>query len=666
MPQDVVEQIPRALLEVSILLGGAVLVAMVTRRIHIPLTVVLAVAGLLASELGPDLAVAGLLTGEGFKELLVDIFLPILIFEAALGLSTREFMRNLLAIVVLASVALVISAALVGAALALALGVPLLAALLFGALISATDPVAVVAVSRELGVSKRLLTLVQGESLLNDGVAIVLYKILLVGAVTGVLSVGKGIAEFAIVIVGGLLTGSVIGVGAAMLLRGLDRLPAAALSIAVAYGSFMFAESVLHASGVMAAVAAGITIGGLMKSRAQQPVRELLRDLWDALAYIANALLFLFIGLALDFELLRENLAAIGVAIAAVLVSRPLVVFPLVTMLEKCAHIPRVDNRNSAVIVWAGLRGGVALALALALPEELAQREQFIAMCGGVVLATLLFNATTISFVVHVLGLDKPSRSDEYLNALARLHAVRESRNRLRELDFEDPVVSDHLDVAEIDAEDLLARSNLNAAEQKSVLTLRGLHIERETYQNLSDAGLLPPIATRTLMEEIDTEIEEEEAGGVRLDAARRAALQWYARLHRWLLSRLPQPLGEDLAEVAYIEVCARRLAARKAVEELELFKTLPGVDEHIVDDAKRTFAHWEESAGKRLETLSADVSVDRTVMHRRQAKALTRIAVVEALHDLVTAGVISQAVADAAATRVSGEVSHGTRSHGE
>ena len=658
MPQEVVEQIPRALLEVSILLGGAVLVAMVTRRIHVPLTVVLAVAGLLASELGPDLAVAGLLTGEGFKELLVDIFLPILIFEAALGLSTREFMRNLLAIVVLASVALVISTALVGAALTLALGVPLLAALLFGALISATDPVAVVAVFRELGVPKRLLTLVQGESLLNDGVAIVLYNILLLGAVTGVLSVGKGIAEFAIVIVGGLLTGSVIGVVAVMLLRGLDRLPAAALSIAVAYGSFVFAESVLHASGVMAAVAAGITIGGMMESRAQQPVRELLRDLWDALGYIANALLFLFIGLALDFELLRENLAAIGVAIAAVLVSRPLVVFPLVTMLEKCAHIPRVGNRNSAVIVWGGgLRGGVALALALALPEELAQREQFIAMCGGVVLATLLFNATTISFVVHVLGLDKPSRSDEYLNALARLLAVRESRNRLRELDFEDQLVSAHLDVAETDAEDLLARSNLNAAEQKSVLTLRGLHIERETYQSLSDAGLLPPIATRTLMEEIDTEIEEEEAGGVRLDAARRAALQWYGRLHRWLLSRLPQPLGEDLAEVAYIEVSARRLAARKAVEELELFKTLPGVDEHIVDDAKRTFAHWEESAGKRLEILGADVSVDRTVMHRRQAKALSRIAVVEALHDLVTAGVISQAVADAAATRVSGEV---------
>jgi monovalent cation:H+ antiporter, CPA1 family len=658
MPIEVVEQIPRALLEVSILLGGAVLVAMATRRIHLPLTVVLAVAGLLASELGADLAVAELLAGEGFKELLVNLFLPILIFEAALGLSTREFMRNMLAIVVLASVALVISAVLVGAGLSLVLGVPLLAALLFGALISATDPVAVVAVFREVGVPKRLLTLVEGESLLNDGVAIVLYNILLVGALTGVLSVGEGIAEFVVVIAGGLLTGSVIGVAAVMLLPSLERLPAAAMSIAVAYGSFVFAESILHASGVMAAVAAGVVIGGLLDSRAEQPVRELLHELWDAFGYIANALLFLFIGLALDFELLRENVAAIAVGIVAVLVSRPLAVVPLVTMLEKWAHIPKVGNRNAAVVVWGGLRGGVALALALALPEELPQREQFIAMCGGVVLATLLLNATTIPFVVHTLGLDKPSRSDEYLNALSRLLAVRESRDRLRELNFEDPVVSVHLEVAATDAEDLLTRSNLDAAEQKSVLTLRGLHIERETYQSLSDAGLLPPIATRTLMEEIDAEIEEEEeAGGVRVDAARRAALPWYGRLHRWLLSRLPQPLGEDLAEVAYIEVSARRLAARKAVEELELFKTLPNVDEHNVDDAKRTFAHWEESAGKRLEQLGMDAPVDRTIMHRRQAKALTRITVVETLNKLVGAGVISQAVADAAAGRVCGEV---------
>jgi monovalent cation:H+ antiporter, CPA1 family len=162
----------------------------------------------------------------------------------------------MLAIVVLASVALVISAVLVGAGLSLVLEVPLLAALLFGALISATDPVAVVAVFREVGVPKRLLTLVEGESLLNDGVAIVLYNILLVGALTGVLSVGEGIAEFVIVIAGGLLTESVIGVAAVMLLPGLERLPAAADVDRGRVRVVCFAESILHASGVMAAVAA--------------------------------------------------------------------------------------------------------------------------------------------------------------------------------------------------------------------------------------------------------------------------------------------------------------------------------------------------------------------------------------------------------------------------
>jgi CPA1 family monovalent cation:H+ antiporter len=174
MPHEAVTALPSALLQVSILLAAAVVIGLLAQRINIPLTVVLAVAGLLVSELGAeDLAITGLLTGEGFKELLVNLFLPILIFEAALALSTREFMRNLVAIGALATVALAISAALVGLGLYFGLGISLAAALLFGALISATDPVAVVAVFRDVGVSRRLLTIVEGESLLNDGVAIV-------------------------------------------------------------------------------------------------------------------------------------------------------------------------------------------------------------------------------------------------------------------------------------------------------------------------------------------------------------------------------------------------------------------------------------------------------------------------------------------------------------
>jgi hypothetical protein len=169
----------------------------------------------------------------------------------------RSFFRNLGPILMLAVVALLASAALVGAALALVLGTPIAAALLFGALISATDPVAVVAVFRQLGVPERLLVLVEGESLLNDGVAIVLFTILLSAALGADVSVGAGIVEFLRVFFGGAAIGAVLGLGAASLLPWLDRNLAIALTLGVAYGSFVLADDVLGFSGVMAGVAGG-------------------------------------------------------------------------------------------------------------------------------------------------------------------------------------------------------------------------------------------------------------------------------------------------------------------------------------------------------------------------------------------------------------------------
>lgn len=651
--EEFLVDLPRALLEMSILLAGAVLVGLIAQRIHIPLTVVLAVVGLLVIELGGDLALRDLLVDEGFEELLVNLFLPILIFEAALGLSIREFARNLLAIVSLATVALVLSATLVGVSLTVGLGIPLTAALLFGVLISATDPVAVVAVFRQLGVSQKLLTLVEGESMLNDGVAIVLVEILTVAAIGGALSITEGVFDFVAVFAGGAAIGAIIGVAAVLLLPHLARLPAAALSVAVAYGAFVLAEAVLGFSGVMATVAAGIAIGGTLSSRADTEARELLHEMWDALSFIANALLFLFIGLALDFQLIVEHAGSIALGIVAVLIARPLAIVPVVKVLERTGLIRQVGQRNTAVMVWGGLRGGVALALALALPQELVQRERFIAMTGGVVLATLLLNATTISALVHALRLDRPTRTERYLEAVARLAGVRAARARLNELEFSDDLVEAHLDVAEADARDELAHTHLKADEELDVLTLRGLHIERETYQRLSDSGLLPPIATRTLMQEIDDEIEEVEFGNLRVDARRRGHLPWYGRIHRRLLGALPPPLGEDLDEVAYIEVSARRLAAHQAGEELERFKELPHIDPAVVDEAKCTFEHWEEAATTWLDGLDDDVELDRHLLRRRQSTALGRMATVEVLNDMVASGVVSRQVADKAGERV-------------
>ena len=536
-----------SLLEISLLLAGAVVLGIVAQRVRIPLTVVLAVVGFATSSLGGSLALEGELAGEGFEEVLVFLFLPILVFQAVLGLSVRSFLSNLGPILALALVALGISTALVGFALRVGLGLPLASALVFGALISATDPVAVVAVFREVGVPGRLLTLVEGESLLNDGVAIVLFNILLAAALGEQVELASGVVDFLGVFFGGAALGAALGFAAALVLPWVDRLSAAALSVAVAYGSFVLADHVLGFSGVMATVAAGLVLAGLAPSRASEEVRASWGELWEALDHIANAVLFLLIGLVIDVELLTENLGAIALAVLVVLVTRAIGVVPLVAALERFAGIPPVGRRNQAVLVWGGLRGGVALALALALPEELAERETLVAMTGGVVLATLLLNATTIAALVHRLGLDQLSRAEQFLAASARLSGVAAARARLDDLRLDDTTIVGRLDAAESAARADLQRIELTPEEELQVVIRRGLAVERTTYQHLSDAGLLPPAAARTLLHEVDDLIEEAALGRPSFETAVREP-PWFARFVQRLLAVLPEPAGDDPA----------------------------------------------------------------------------------------------------------------------
>ena len=220
-----------------------------------------------------------------------------------------------------------------------------------------------------------------------------------------------------------------------------------------------------------------------------------------------------------------------------------------------------------------------------------------------------------------------------------------------------DDVLETHLQGAEADALDHLSTSNLSAEEEVQVLTLRGLNIERETYQSLSDAGLLPPIATRSLMYEIDDEIEEAEHGALRVEAARRGHLPWYARFHRMILGRLPPPMGEDLTEVGYIEISARRLAAQRAAAELGNFDRLPNIDREKTREAMRTFTDWADAAESRLETLEREADIAHLPLHRRQAQALARISVREVMRDLVAAGVVSAGVAEDGAVRILSEL---------
>jgi CPA1 family monovalent cation:H+ antiporter len=459
---------------------------------------------------------------------------------------------------------------------------------------------------------------------------------------------------------GGAAIGAVVGSVAAAVLPWLGRLPAAAFSLAVAYGGFVLAEDVLGFSGITATVAAGLLLSGLAPSRASEAVREVWDELWESLDYIANALLFLLIGLAIAPDLILDNLGAIALAAVVVIVARALAVVPLVSALERFAGIPPVGWRNEAVLVWGGLRGGVALALALALPESLPQRETFVAMTGGVVLVTLLLNATTISWLVRRLGLSEPSRSERFLAGVARLSGIEAARKRLEDLGLEEPTFSSRLEAAEHATREEIEALELTDEEELQVVTRRGLFVERQTYQRLSDAGLLPPPAARALLHEVDDQIEEAGLGRTSIEAVRDREPPRLERLAQRLTGWLPEPAGEDPTQLAYAEASGRRLAARRAGEALEEFERLPSIDAETVEDVKETFARGEREASASLEELGREVD-HVGELRRRQAEALGRIAVTDALRELADVGLLPEVMVSRTARAVAKDIEEET-----
>lgn len=645
--------LPDVLLQITALLGAAVVVGVGARRVGVPLTVVLTVAGFTASvALGP-LEAVNALRGEAFHEVVVFVFLPALVFAAALELSVRSLLRNILPVLALATVAFAASAVLVGAAVTVGMGIPTAAALVFGALISATDPVAVVAVFKQLGVPKRLLTLVEGESLLNDGVAIVLFDILLRAAIGERISLTSGVVSVVVVFVGGTVVGLVTGFLAAMALPWMDRLSAGALTVSVAYGSFVVSEHVLGLSGVVATAAAGLVLAGLAPSRASADVRQLWEQLWESIDYMANAVLFLLIGLVLQPQVLIDNAVPILLAIVVVLVARPLAVVPVISVVERVGGIPPVGRRNEAVLIWGGLRGGVALALALALPETLEQRDLFIAMTAGVVLATLLLNATTIGALVRRLQLDRPDRTERFMAARAELRGAAAARRRLADLGIEDLTASRHLEEVEDKAMRALADLDLDAAEEQRLVSVQGLLAERECYQRLSDAGLLPAPVTRTLLREVDDQVEEMTLGHADLDELRTRERSGAARLGQKIASLLPTPPGEPPELLSYAEASARQIAAHRTAEALEALEDLPGISHDAATQARQTFRRLEREAVKELDALGGEEHTADLAHH--QAQALSRATARDELTSLVELGLLPQTVAERADDVVEG-----------
>ena len=411
-------------------------VAIAVRRLRIPYTVALVLAGLL-------ITFQTTIKFELTPELILALFVTPLVFEAAFHLNIRELRRNLPAILLLAIPGVILTMFIVGGTLVFGVKLSLPIALLFGALISATDPVAVVALFRTLGVPKRLTVLIEGESLFNDGTAIVLFNLMLAVVLTNKINLISSLGQFFIVSIGGILVGLVLGWLVAQVISRVDNyLIETTLTTVLAFGSYLLADK-LGFSGVLAVLVAGLVNGNIGQQGMSPTSRIVIFNFWEYVAFLTNSMLFLLIGLQVNITALLASWQPIFWAILAVFVARTVVVYGLSLLVRRVAEPIPLSWQH--VLNWGDLRGAICLALALSLPVSMGpDRDLLRVMTFGVVLFTLLVQSTTMAPLVRRLKIITRSEAQvEYELQHARLTAIRSADSRLDRL-HNDGMLSSH------------------------------------------------------------------------------------------------------------------------------------------------------------------------------------------------------------------------------
>jgi len=407
------------LLVLSVSLSVATLPQVFSWFRHIPYTLLLVIAGL-------GLALVDVRLVNLSPELILAIFLPPLLFEAAWNLKWGNLKRDMLPICLYAVLGVLISIIGVTIGLNQFTTVPLTTALLVGASLSATDPVSVTALFRELGVDKRLTTLMEGESLFNDGMAVVAFSFL-VGLPLGTAQLGfqPVIIELFTVVGIGIAVGGLIGFGISYLTQRFDLpLVEQSLTLVSAYGTYIIAEE-LGGSGVIGVVTTGLILGNFGSRIGMNPrTRVIVSEFWEFIAFFVNSIVFLLIGDQVRFSVLADNLVIIGVTIGGMVLARVVSVYGLGFLTNKLANSD-ISLPQQTILWWGGLRGSVSIALALSVPAILAEREELIATVFGVVLFTLLVQGLTTKPLLENLNLlgDQPLRQ-EYLELVARQSAL--------------------------------------------------------------------------------------------------------------------------------------------------------------------------------------------------------------------------------------------------
>jgi monovalent cation:H+ antiporter, CPA1 family len=464
---------------------------------QIPYTLLLVIVGL-------GLALANLRLIDLSPGMILFIFLPPLLFEAAWKTKWADLRREFVPSLLFAVGGVLIALVVVGWVLHQWMAVPWVTALLIGACLAATDSASVLGVFREAGARDRLRTLLEGESLLNDGASVVTFSVLLEFAISPhPISPIQTLVQFIAVCGIGAGVGGVIGAGVALLTQRyqLSEIEQS-LTLVTAYGAYLLVED-LGGSGVIGVVVAGLVIGNFSVLPGQEPLkRPAMVEFWDFVTFLINSIVFLLLGDQIILPLFFANVQTAAVAVVAVLASRAIAIFGLGTLSGWLTRNP-ISWPDQIVLWWAGLRGSVSIALALSIPATMGDREQIISSSFGVVFFTLLVQGMTIQPLLATLNLlEDQSIQQAYLTCLARQDALQQVLAYLAQNET-DPLIAPELHQKQLE----LIHQQIQAL-QTEITTLKSQHpslqdfnlkqqydklvaIETETYSKLVQSGVL-------------------------------------------------------------------------------------------------------------------------------------------------------------------------------
>lgn len=378
----------------------AMLVEPLSERLRIPFSALLVLVGFIGSEAIVALGFDTGLRYETFNDLILHLFVPILVFESAFNIHAKSLLKNIIPILILAVPAMLLASVITATIIYYGIGhpqhFPFAAALLAGILLSATDPVAVVALFKKLGAPERLNILLEGESLFNDATAVVMYSLVVTLALMpgSEISASEASIAFGTSFLGGLFIGAIVGGAANLLYRAFNHpIQHSVTSMIAGLSAFYLSEHVLHVSGIVAILVAALILGETHRKYSSSSKDHLTTELWELAAYIANAILFLLVGITVNWAMFEQQWLAMLIGIAAATIARLLISYGLVPalgLLPKTAIIPACYK---PVMMWGGLRGAIALALALSIPTEVDSWFTIQSIAYGVVLFTLFIQA---------------------------------------------------------------------------------------------------------------------------------------------------------------------------------------------------------------------------------------------------------------------------------